>query len=346
MRRFDLAARQEPLADRLKSYGPEQTFDSLKGDVILKLIDWAIMDTHANKVADKHDVAEQILRDGGSKWKVGTRNGVPGLETRVPQGVQDTADAVMSSSASAGSILSEAWHAAYGINPDTEDAYEKAIKAVEEAGAHVVSPLNTKTTLGTMLRDMNTQKDWKLDLPTTDADVPVKMAEALWVGQESRHGGNGYRKPTQAEAEAAVLLAVPLVQLGCSGTEAIAQSKVLALADLRGRELAVELAKDPAESGAIVVRLLLVKQLDQDLSKFLDLVTLLREQDQTVQFEVHGVVGVHNLARGRQVAFEFAFKSTSTATPDLQRLLGEALDDWRKTGVVNAPVFRDSAAFA
>jgi hypothetical protein len=46
------------------------------------------------------------------------------------------------------------------------------------------------------------------------------MAEALWVGQESRHGGNGYRKPTRAEAEAAVMLAVPLVQWFTSGAVA------------------------------------------------------------------------------------------------------------------------------
>lgn len=59
---------------------------------------------------------------------------------------------------------------------------------------------------------MKSQKDWALDLPASDADVPIKMAEALWYGQEGRNGGNGYRKPTQAEAEAAVMLAVPLVQ--------------------------------------------------------------------------------------------------------------------------------------
>ena len=43
------------------------------------------------------------------------------------------------------------------------------------------------------------------------------MMKLLWEGQESRHGGNGYRKPTPAEAEAAVLLAVPLVQFYSAG---------------------------------------------------------------------------------------------------------------------------------
>lgn len=217
LRRFDLAYRQKPIADLLKPNGAARTFDSLNESVVLALIDWVIMDTNSGRPAENHTRLDEILRDGGSKWKVGVRNGVPGLEARVPQGVQDSAEAIMSSKGSAGTLLSEAWHAAFGVSPDTEEAYEKAIKAVEEAGASVVSPKNGKATLGTMIRDMKAQGDWKLDLPTTDADVPVKMAEALWVGQESRHGGNGYRKPTQAEAEAAVLLAVPLVQWFAAG---------------------------------------------------------------------------------------------------------------------------------
>lgn len=217
LRRFDLAYRQKPIADLLKPNGAARTFDSLNESVVLALIDWVIMDTNSGRPAENHTRLDEILRDGGSKWKVGVRNGVPGLEARVPQGVQDSAEAIMSSEGSAGTLLSEAWHAAFGVSPDTEEAYEKAIKAVEEAGASVVSPKNGKATLGTMIRDMKAQDDWKLDLPTTDADVPVKMAEALWVGQESRHGGNGYRKPTQAEAEAAVLLAVPLVQWFAAG---------------------------------------------------------------------------------------------------------------------------------
>ena len=130
--------------------------------------------------------------------------------------MQDAADAVMTTPG-AGVLLSEAWHAAFGRSPDFEEAYEKAIKAVEEAGSAKVSPKNGRASLGTMVRDMKAQGDWKLDLPTPDADAPVKMAEALWVGQESRHGGNGYRKPTPAEAEAAVMLAVPLVQWFVSG---------------------------------------------------------------------------------------------------------------------------------
>lgn len=160
---------------------------------------------------------ELILSDGGSEWRVGSRDGFAALEKRVPEGVAVAAAEAITATGTAGALLAEAWHSAFGRSPDTEEAYEKSIKAVEEAGAHIVAPNNKRATLGSMVRDMKAQKDWKLDLPTPDADVPVKMAEALWIGQESRHGGNGYRKPTQAEAEAAVLLAVPLVQWFSSG---------------------------------------------------------------------------------------------------------------------------------
>lgn len=139
----------------------------------------------------------------------------------MPEGVEIAAIEIISRSGSAGSLLAEAWQACFGIDPDPEDAYEKAIKAVEEAGVHLVSPKNVKATLGTMCSDMDNQGDWRLPLgevakyPSNDA--ARKMARALWSGQESRHGGNEYRKPTQEEAEAAVLLAVPLVQWFTSG---------------------------------------------------------------------------------------------------------------------------------
>jgi hypothetical protein len=159
---------------------------------------------------------EDILRAGGSEWRVGKRSGNAGLEKRVPQGVADAAEAVIANSSTAGALLSEAWHAAFGRSPDPEEAYEKAIKAVEEAGAEKVAPKNGKATLGSMARTMEAQKDWALplgdDAKHPSADSAYKMVQALWAGQESRHGGNGYRKPTPDEAEAAVLLAVPLVQ--------------------------------------------------------------------------------------------------------------------------------------
>lgn len=162
-----------------------------------------------------------LLERCGSAWKLGSRDGNWGLERRVPEGVQEAADHTVTSTGSAGALLAEAWHHAFGLNPDPEEAYEKAIKAVEEAGARVVLPKNPKATLGTMIATMRPHGDWALEVTDNSADyfsdVVLNMCEALWQGQPSRHGGNGYRKPTQGEAEAAVMLAVPLVQWFQSG---------------------------------------------------------------------------------------------------------------------------------
>lgn len=216
LRRMELETRMRPLSDLFASKDIDAVFRAMTPDERLRTLDWVIRDNIQHNESGSQEI-ERVLRDGGSKWKVGTRDGVPGLEERVPAGVQDAADSIMSTPGQPGQLLSEAWHSAFGVSPDAEEAYEKAIKAVEEAGVLAVSPKNKVATLGTMVRDMKAQGDWKLPLGSPEADAPVHMAEALWQGQESRHGGNGYRKPTSEEAEAAVLLAVPLVQWFTSG---------------------------------------------------------------------------------------------------------------------------------
>lgn len=184
----------------------------LEAEELLDFVDWLV----SRVSEDRRETVASLLTSASSAWNVGRRDGYYGLVRRVPEAVQAAADQAMSQG-SAGGLLSEAWSACYSRSPNTEEAYEKAIKAVEEAACAAVSPKNLKATLGTMIRDMNAQGDWKLDLPGKAQEVPVSMMEALWTGQESRHGGNGYRVPTQSEAEAAVLLAVPLVQWFTSG---------------------------------------------------------------------------------------------------------------------------------
>jgi hypothetical protein len=212
--RYDLEARLTP------SYTSQTIGDTwpgfvarLPGEELLDLADWII---HGNNASVSKEL-EDILEAAGSVWTVGRRSGNRGLERRVDKSVQAAAEFAIESGI-AGRILGEAWSAAYGRGPDPEEAYEKAIKAVEEVTASIVSPKNTSSTLGTTLRDMRAQQSWSLDLPGRSADVINGMIEALWTGQESRHGGNGYRRPTQSEAETAVTLAVAIFQLFESGS--------------------------------------------------------------------------------------------------------------------------------
>ena len=228
LQEFELATRRSPsLVDALRESALEGVRAHMEDEEWLDFIDLVLSKTIPLPWGDGNPSAErleELLATGGSEWTVGERDGMPSLVTRVPEGVALAASETIKASGTAGSLLGEAWHSLFGRAPDYEEAYEKAIKAVEEAGAHILLPKNPKATLGTMSQTLEDQSAWKLalgdDPKHPSQDVVAKMARALWSGQESRHGGNGYRKPTKEEAEAAVMLAVPLVQWFSSGAVA------------------------------------------------------------------------------------------------------------------------------
>ena len=225
---FDSACRNDP---PLFDYGWtsfEELMNSADGEDVINFVDFLVYKVSSNTdpwASGPGDEAlnrlDGVLLTAGSCWCVGTREGLPGLERRVPLGVQKAADQVVRTTGSAGELLSEAWHAAFGVAPDPEDAYEKAIKAVEEAAAPQVEPRNGKATLGTIIGAMGNDGDWGWELVgkdgTHDFALVRGLCRHLWEGQVSRHGSNGYRKPTQGEAEAAVSIAVLLVQGFASG---------------------------------------------------------------------------------------------------------------------------------
>ncbi|WP_407318540.1 hypothetical protein UQW22_17895 [Isoptericola halotolerans] len=168
------------------------------------------------------EVLEHLFWESGVAWKVGTRGEFAGLERRVPEGVQVAAESVMNGSNHAGDILSEAWHAAFGVAPDASKAYGLAIKAVETAAKPEVSPKDDVATLGKMCGVLRDQK-WGLSLARQDDDGLIlrEMVSALWTGQSGRHGSDGpLATPTQEQAETAVMLAVPLVHWFSSGAAA------------------------------------------------------------------------------------------------------------------------------
>lgn len=90
----------------------------------------------------------------------------------MPLGVQETADHIMEPAGDAGRRLSEAWHAAFGVNPDPSKAYGLAIKAVEDAAKPVVSPNDGKVTLGKMIGVIRDQ-GWGLPLQREDSQAPT-----------------------------------------------------------------------------------------------------------------------------------------------------------------------------
>ncbi|KUM40944.1 hypothetical protein [Arthrobacter sp. EpRS71] len=170
---------------------------------------------------------ESTLRKSGSKWTIGIRAADRvGLVQRVPEGVQLGADEAMRSSGHAGKRLAEAWGAAFGLEPDPAKAYGLAVKSVEDAALPKI-PLkpNDHRTLGSVIRELNSTKydaaDWTLKFQREDkhysnGQTLVAMLKTLWSGQTDRHGGDHEvvtgAAISQAAAEAAVMLAVPLVQ--------------------------------------------------------------------------------------------------------------------------------------
>lgn len=232
VRAFDQRAR---LADPLSHYFEDYGFDYFErvlydGDeaVYISFLDflvWRLTRGNTEAGAAKLAELEELLRRCSSAWTVGTRDGFPGLERRVPEGVQLAADAAMATPGHAGTLLSEAWHAAYGVSPNPEVAYSKAVLAVEAAAVPVVSASNPGATLGTVFAQMRDQGNWGLDIVKQHPEYPTNkvllgMIQALWKGHGRHAGQPDWAPNTQVEAEAAVMLAVPLVQWFSSGAVA------------------------------------------------------------------------------------------------------------------------------
>lgn len=115
-------------------------------------------------------------------------------------------------------LLADAWRQTYGRPTDPTTAYRQAVRAIEQVACPLVLPNNPKATLGNVrdhLRDA--PHKWTFTLVDKDdagtVDPVVTMFDRLWTGQVSRHGGGRTsREQTQTEAEAAVHLAVVLIQ--------------------------------------------------------------------------------------------------------------------------------------
>ncbi|CAN5359017.1 hypothetical protein BH11ACT3_BH11ACT3_19370 [soil metagenome] len=219
--------RRSPLAPSFAMHGSLEVAAILEGsDDYIKFLDFLIWYMFETEWEGPEERLDEILTSGGSAWKVGTRDGVPGLERRVDVTVQTAADSAMAVPGHAGSLLSEAWHAAFGVTPDFEKAYAKSVKAVEAAAIPVVMPNHGSATLGTVLGQMRADGDWKLPLTREDttedsAAMLVRMGQTLWTGQQDRHAGQpGYQPSTREDAELAVFLAVTLVQFFTSGAVA------------------------------------------------------------------------------------------------------------------------------
>jgi hypothetical protein len=117
--------------------------------------------------------------------------------------------------------MKEAWAKAYGRGPNASDAWDHAIKAVEEILIPIVCPRKDKANLGDVAGSLKAQPErWKLLLqsngPISSVETMEAMLRLLWPNPD-RHGGAKRRTPELAEAQAAVQLAVTIVQWARTG---------------------------------------------------------------------------------------------------------------------------------
>jgi len=161
---------------------------------------------------------EEMLAYGGSAWTA-TKTG---LQRRVEPVAQTAYDnAVSQAHDPASDELAEAWRKAYGREPDPSDAWDHSIKAVEAVLIPIVVPTQDKPHLGHVLGQLDRQDArWQLLLTAQQGITPMEtlvgMLRLIYPNPD-RHPGPERRVPMLEEAQAAVHLAVTIVQWGRAG---------------------------------------------------------------------------------------------------------------------------------
>lgn len=186
----------------------------------LSVID-ALLNQHPTgpKSVQRINKLEELLRIGNSAWAVAPDR--KSLTSRVdPMAAEAAAQAVAPHDA-ASDELAEAWRKAYGREPDPSDAWDHSIKAVEAFLIPIVVPTQDKPHLGHVLGQLDRQDGhWQLLLTTQQGITPMEtlvgMLRLIYPNPD-RHPGPERRVPTLEEAQAAVHLAVTIVQWARSG---------------------------------------------------------------------------------------------------------------------------------
>ncbi|MCV7411974.1 hypothetical protein AWC05_14325 [Mycobacterium florentinum] len=185
-------------------------------DIFLDLIDAAL-----NVWGETHNdwpALQRVLESGASVWRVADDR--VSLTEVVSDEAQSTFNAATSTADEATKELREAWSNAFGRNGNPSDAWDHAIKAIEDILIPVVVPNNSKATLSNVIGELGGQQgtQWGMILPGSDQshDVSplVAMLRLMWPNHD-RHGGGASgpkRTPSLEEGRAVVTLAATIVQ--------------------------------------------------------------------------------------------------------------------------------------
>jgi len=199
-------------------------YEHIRGrpDHLLSVADYVLSHVlQRSNTGDQKSVAELggMLSDAGSVWEVSSDGALWYLSRRVGDEARAAADSIMAGSDRAAEYMRRAWRSVYGREPHPADGYRDAIRAVEAAAIPVVSPLNTKATLGTIIADLRAAPHkWTVQLnhPSHEAQVRAvaDCLDLVWKG-DLRHGTPDEATPvalTLQEAEAALHLSLTMVK--------------------------------------------------------------------------------------------------------------------------------------
>jgi hypothetical protein len=159
----------------------------------------------------------RMLTDGGSVWEVSMVDDEFALTRRDLGLAKEAITATASQSQQAHDFLVAAWNAIAVRHPNANEAYDKAVKAVEAAAQPIVSPKHAKATLGTIIGDIKA-KPTKWTITFGSIDTVIGMCQAIWTNH-LRHGTDPRPRTdhTVEEADEALYLAITLVRLFAGG---------------------------------------------------------------------------------------------------------------------------------
>ncbi|NGN85181.1 hypothetical protein [Arthrobacter silviterrae] len=195
-----------------------QIFLALEGDddLYLDALDYILHMTRGKRSG----TLKEILESGGSAWTVNSQ-GV-GLEKRVSAAAKNAMDSATASSDTFSKEIQEAWEQAFGRTPDPSDAWDHAIKAVEEVLIPIVLPKVPKPNLGGVAGELEASSTkWHLELASSvnndSVDTLSRMLRLIWPNPDRHGGGLARRTPSQSEAESAVHLAIAIIEICRNG---------------------------------------------------------------------------------------------------------------------------------
>lgn len=196
----------------------DQIFSAIEGDedLYLDALDYILHLTSGRRAG----TLKEILESGGSAWTVNSQG--MGLEKRVSVAAKSAMESATASSDTFSKEIQEAWDQAFGRTPDPSDAWDHAIKAVEEVLIPIVLPKIPKPNLGGVAGELEASSTkWRLELTSSGknnaVDTLSNMLRLIWPNPDRHGGGQARRTPSQREAESAVHLAISIIEMCRNG---------------------------------------------------------------------------------------------------------------------------------